>query len=84
MSFMILENSLAIKCYQCQSATDSRCSDEFKLPFTEAIVDCDKVVDKSKHKNNATTFCRKIKQKSKRQFAISDRQNFYGRQVELK
>ncbi|KAG5683192.1 hypothetical protein PVAND_012488 [Polypedilum vanderplanki] len=60
ISFIIKRNE-AIKCYSCQTITDSRCNDPLINPSSNLIVDCD-FIEKPKHINQIATICRKIKQ----------------------
>lgn len=60
----------AIKCWDCRSDADSKCSDPFDNR-TFAITDCDQVkpipyiFDQTNYKTQKATMCRKIRQKGK-------------------
>lgn len=70
LSLITVQNSIAIKCYVCQSIVDDRCNDHFKVSYSDAIIDCD-LERKPFGISYRATFCRKIKQKSKFHFQIS-------------
>ncbi|KAL1497957.1 hypothetical protein ABEB36_008835 [Hypothenemus hampei] len=65
---VILNTSDAIKCWDCRSDADSKCSDPFDNK-TFAYTDCDQVkpityiYDKDNYKTQKATMCRKIRQK---------------------
>ncbi|ENN70545.1 hypothetical protein HUJ04_007978 [Dendroctonus ponderosae] len=65
---LLINESHAIKCWDCRSDADSKCADPFDNT-TFANTDCDQVkpisyiFDKDNYKTQKATMCRKIRQK---------------------
>ncbi|XP_044758949.1 uncharacterized protein LOC123316788 [Coccinella septempunctata] len=58
--FVCFEQSIALKCYECNSATDKRClGDENNKLSDDLKITC---LDKSPHGDHPYVLCRKIKQ----------------------